>query len=323
MKLHGNARTCPRSRKLLVERLESKSWSPAAAAEAAGVSERTAYRWLKRWREEGEAGLVDRSSAPNWIPHRTPPDRVEAITKLRKLSMTAAEIAEVLGMALSTVSAVLKRIGLGKRSRLTPPEPPNRYERERPGELVHLDIKKLARISGAGHRMTGDRRSQNARRGRRSRGELGWEFVHVAVDDATRLAYAEVLPNEQGETAAGFLRRAVDWFAAFGIEVKRILSDNGACYRSAAHALACRQLGIRQLFTRPYRPRTNGKAERFIQTLANRWAYGAIYGSSAERTAALPGWLNHYNFIRRHGSLSHKPPGARLRELTNVVGNYI
>jgi transposase InsO family protein len=323
MKLHGNARTCPKSRRLLVERLESKTWSLTAAAEAAGVSERTAYRWLKRWREEGEAGLLDRSSAPKSIPHRTPPDRVEAIRKLRKLFMTAAEIAEVLGMALSTVSAVLKRIGLGKRSRLTPPEPPNRYERKRPGELVHLDIKKLGRIAGAGHRLTGDRRSQHARRGRRARGELGWEFVHVAVDDATRLAYAEVLPNEQGETAAGFLRRAITWFDSFGIEVERVLSDNGACYRSTTHAHACRQLGIRHLFTRPYRPRTNGKAERFIQTLINRWAYGAIYGSSAERTAALPGWLNHYNFTRRHGSLSHKPPGTRLRELTNLAGNYI
>jgi len=236
--------------------------------------------------------------------------------------MTAAEIAELLGMALSTVSAVLKRIGLGKRSRLAPSEPPNRYERKRPGELVHLDIKKLGRIAGAGQRMTGNRRSQNNRRGRRSRRELGWEFVHVAVDDATRLAYVEVLANEQGETAAGFLHRAVAWFASFGIDVERILSDNGACYRSLAHALACRELGIRHLFTRPYRPRTNGKAERFIQTLVNRWAYGAIYGSSAERTAALSGWLTHYNFTRRHGSLGHKPPGTRLRELTNLAGNH-
>ena len=323
MKLHGNARTCPKSRKLLVERIESKTWSVTAAAEAAGVSERTVYRWLKRRREEGERGLLDRSSAPRSIPHRTPPERVEAIAALRKLFMTAAEIAELLGMALSTVSAVLKRIGLGKRSRLSPPEPPNRYERKRPGELVHLDIKKLGRISGAGHRMTGNRQSQNRRRGPRSRGELGWEFVHVAVDDATRLAYAEVLCDERGETAAGFLRRAVAWFASFGIEVERVLSDNGACYRSDAHALVRRQLGIaRHLFTRPYRPRTNGKAERFIQTLVNRWAYGAIYGSSAERTAALSGWLTHYNFTRRHGSLGHKPPGARLRELTNLAGNY-
>jgi transposase InsO family protein len=326
MKLHGNARTCPKSRRLLVERVEGQAWSVAAAAAAAGVSERTVYRWLRRWRDEGERGLLDRCSAPRSIPHRTPPDRVEAIQALRRLFMTAAEIAELLGMALSTVSAVLKRIGLGKRSRLSPPEPPNRYERKRPGELVHLDVKKLGRISalGAGHRFTGNRASQQqATIDGQQRRVTGWEFVHVAVDDATRLAYAEVLPNERGETAAGFLRRAVAWFASFGIVVERVLSDNGKCYRSKAHALARRQLGIRRhLFTRPYRPRTNGKAERFIQTLVNRWAYGAIYGSSTERTAALPGWLTHYNFRRRHGSLSHQPPAARLRELTNVTGNY-
>jgi transposase InsO family protein len=326
MKLHGNARTCPKSRRLLVDRIESKGWPLGAAAEAAGVSERTAYRWLKRWREEGEAGLVDRSCVPKAIPHRTPPDRVEAIAALRRLRMTAAEIAEVLRMALSTVSAVLKRIGLGKRSRLSPPEPSNRYERQRPGELVHLDVKKLGRISafGAGHRITGNRASRHqATVDGKQRRVTGWEFVHVAVDDATRLAYAEVLPNELGETAAAFLGRAVAWFRSLGITVERILSDNGACYRSRAHALACAKLGVRRhLFTQPYRPRTNGKAERFIQTLANRWAYGAIYGSSTERTATLPGWLTHYNFTRQHGSLGHKPPGTRLRELTNVAGNY-
>jgi transposase InsO family protein len=237
--------------------------------------------------------------------------------------MTAAEIAEVLGMALSTVSAVLRRIGLGKRSRLSPPEPPNRYERKRPGELVHLDIKKLGRISvrGAGHRVNGHRSSQ-FKVGPKRLGATGWEFVHVAVDDATRLAYAEVLPDERGTTATAFLRRAVAWFEGFGITVERVLSDNGACYRSRLHAAELAELGIRHLFTRPYRPRTNGKAERFIQTLTNRWAYGAIYGSSAERTAALPGWLTHYNFTRPHGSLSHKPPGTRLHQLTNVAGNY-
>jgi transposase InsO family protein len=237
--------------------------------------------------------------------------------------MTAAEIAEVLGMALSTVSAVLRRIGLGKRSRLAPVEPPNRYERKRPGELVHLDIKKLARISkrGAGHRVSGNRSSQ-FRVGPRRLRATGWEFVHVAVDDATRLAYVEVLADERGATAAGFVRRAVAWFQGFGITVERVLSDNGSCYRSKLHALALAELQIRHLFTRPYRPRTNGKAERFIQTLTHRWAYGAIYGSSAERAAALPSWLTHYNFTRPHGSLSHKPPGTRPHQLTNVAKNY-
>ena len=226
-------------------------------------------------------------------------------------------------MALSTVSRWLKRIGLGKRSALAPLEPPNRYERKRPGELIHVDVKKLARISirGAGHRATGNRKSQ-FKVGPKRLGATGWEFVHVCVDDATRLAYAEVLPDEKGASAAAFLRRAVAWFKGMGIAVERVLSDNGSCYRSQLHAQVCRELGMRHLFTRPYRPRTNGKAERFIQTLVNRWAYGAIYASSTERTATLSGWLNHYNFKRPHGSLSHKPPGTRLRDLTNQARNY-
>jgi transposase InsO family protein len=264
----------------------------------------------------GEAGLADRSSAPRRRPAQLPADRVKAIEALRRLRMTAAEIAEALDMALSTVSRWLKKIGLGKRSRLEPPEPPNRYERKRPGELIHVDVKKLGRILAAGHRVTGSRASQKKTRRERKRvGMAGWEFVHVCVDDATRLAYVEVLADEKGATAAAFLRRAVAWFKGMGITVERVLSDNGACYRSTVHAEACSELGMRHLFTRPYRPRTNGKAERFIQTLTNRWAYGAIYGSSAERTASLPGWLTHYNFSRRHGSLGHRPPGARLAEL--------
>jgi transposase InsO family protein len=317
MKLHANARTCPKSRRLLVHRLEG-GWSLRSAAEAAGVSERTAAKWLARWRDEGEAGLEDRSSAPRRVPSRLAADRLEAIEALRRLRMTAAEIAEVLGVALSTVSRWLRRIGLGRRSRLEPPEPPNRYERKRPGELIHVDVKKLGRIGvrGAGHRVTGNRRGRlKVSREGRQRRATGWEFVHVCVDDATRLAYVEVLPDEKGPTAAGFLRRAVAWLQGMGITVERVLSDNGACYRSRVHAEACAELGMRHLFTRPYRPRTNGKAERFIQTMTNRWAYGAIYGSSAERTAALPGWLDHYNFRRGHGSLGHRPPAARLAEL--------
>jgi transposase InsO family protein len=323
MKIHANAKTCVNSRRLLVKRIEEDGWSLMEAAAAAGISDRSAAKWLARWRTEGEAGLLDRSSAPKRIPHRTPADRVEAISKLRKLRLTAAEIAEALRMALSTVSAVLRRIGLGKLSRLQPIEPPNRYERSRPGELIHVDIKKLGRIARVGHRISGSRKSQKKKRreGRRT-GALGWEFVHVCVDDATRLAYVEVLADEKGPTAAGFLRRAVAWFASMGITVERVLSDNGACYRSGAHAQACRELEIRHLFTRPYRPRTNGKAERFIKTLLERWAYGAIFGSSAERTAALSGWLEHYNFRRRHGSLGKRPPAARLAELNNVAGNY-
>jgi transposase InsO family protein len=316
MKLHGNARTCPKSRRLLVSRIEESGWSLTAAAEAGGVSERTAAKWLARWRAEGSPGLIDRSSAPKARPTRLPTERVNAIATLRQLRMTAAEIAECLSMALSTVSRWLRRIGLGRLSRLDPPEPANRYERKRAGELVHLDVKKLGRISvrGAGHRMTGNRNTQ-VKVGPRRLGATGWEFVHVCVDDATRLAYAEVLENERGEAAEGFLRRAVAWFSSMGITVERVMSDNGSCYRSRLHAIACTELGLRHTFTQPYRPRTNGKAERFIQTLTRRWAHGALYGSSRERAAALPGWLAHYNFTRRHGSLGHRPPAARLAEL--------
>lgn len=327
MKIHANARSCPQSRRLLVDRIESEGWSLAQAAAAAGISRRTAAKWLARWRSEGEAGLVDRSSAPRQVTRRTPADRQAAIEALRRVRMTAAEIAEVLSMALSTVSAVLRRIGLGKLSRLDPVEPANRYERKRPGELIHVDIKKLGRISGGlGKRWTDQMRNHHTPRRRDASGvdrkTVGWEFVHVCVDDATRLAYVEVLDDEKGATAAAFLGRAVGWFASMGITVERVISDNGACYRSHVHAHTCRQLAVRHLFTRPYRPRTNGKAERFIKTLTERWAYGAIFGSSTERTAALAGWLNHYNYTRPHGSLSHKPPAARLAELNNLSRNY-
>jgi transposase InsO family protein len=315
MLVHANAPLSPIGRRRVVDRVIEQRWSVAAAAEAAGVTERTVYRWLARYRLLGAVGLVDRSSAPRRVPRRTPAERVEAIEQLRRTRMTAAEIAEALGMPLSTVSAVLKRVGLGKRSRLEPPEPPNRYERERAGELIHIDIKKLGRIhNGPGHRVTGRRRNQRntyTPDGRRI-GDAGWEFVHVAIDDYTRLAYAEVLPNEQATTAVGFLERAVAFFESHGIRVERLMTDNGAAYRSGLHAVACRQLGIRHLTTQPYRPRTNGKAERFIQTLLRRWAYRRPYNSSADRTQALKPWLLHYNFTRPHGSLSHKPPGSRL-----------
>ena len=318
MNVHGNARTCPHSRRLLVERVIEQGWTLAAAAEAAGVSVRTVSKWLARFRAEGRDGLVDRSSAPSSVPGRTPEERVELVAALRRLRMTAAEIAETLRMPLSTVSAVLTRVGLGRLSRLEPAEPANRYERKRPGELLHIDVKKLGRIGGgAGHRITGERRRQ-------SRG-IGWEYVHVCVDDATRLAYVEVLADEKAVTAAGFLRRAVAHYRAYGIKVERVLTDNGSCYRGVVHALACKALGIKHLRTRPYRPRTNGKAERFIRTMLGGWAYGAIYGTSDERRAALAGWLDFYNRRRPHGSLSHQPPLQRLEALrrNNLAGSYI
>jgi transposase InsO family protein len=317
MKLHGNARTCPRSRRLIVERIEQEGWTLAAAAEAAGVSVRTVSKWLARWRAGGEEGLLDGSSAPKLIPHRTSDERVAVIAALRRLRMTAAEIAECLRLPLSTVSAVLTRIGLGKRSRLEPAEAANRYERKQPGELLHIDVKKLGRIGRPGHRVSGNRRT-------RSRG-AGWEFVHVCIDDATRLAYVEVLEDEKATTAVGFLRRAVAHYRGYGIEVQAVMTDNGSCYIATIHALACRTLRIRHLRTRPYRPQTNGKAERFIRTMLSGWAYGAIYGTSDERRQALAGWLNFYNRHRPHGSLSHQPPLQRLEALTrnNLAGSYI
>jgi len=325
MKLHGNSRTCPHSRLVIVRRVGEQGWTLAAAAEAAGVSVRTVSKWLRRYRSEGEDGLLDRSSAPGSIPHRTPEERVAAIAALRRLRMTGPEIAECLRMSFSTVSAVLTRTGLGKLSRLEPLEPPNRYERKRPGELIHIDVKKLGRIHGAGHRMTGTRTSQNAgRREARRTGRAGWEFVHVCVDDATRLAYVEVLPDEKAATAAAFLRRAIAHFRAHGIEVEQVMTDNGPAYRSSLHAIVCKALGIKHLRTRPYRPRTNGKAERFIRTMLGGWAYGAIYGSSDERRKALTGWLDFYNQRRPHGSLGHQPPLQRLEALrrNNLPGSY-
>jgi transposase InsO family protein len=322
MNLHANAALSWTGRRRLCELVVEQGWTVAAAAQAAGVSVRCARKWVGRYRLEGLAGLRDRSSAPRCVANRTAPDRVEVIIKLRRLRFTAAEIAETLGMALSTVSGILSRIGLGKLGRIGL-EQPVRYERSRPGELVHIDIKKLGRIvGGAGKRIGGEGHSpynpEYTDAAGRVRNTVGWEFVHVAVDDYSRLAYAEVLKDERAPTATGFLQRAIAFYRQHGIEVERVLTDNGSCYRAALHALACRRLGIRHLRTRPYRPQTNGKAERFIRTLLHGWAYGAIYGSSTERTRALDGWLWHYNHRRRHSALGHQPPVTR----TNLLGSY-
>ena len=325
MKLHANAKLGPKGRLVICRRVLEQGRSLAEAAEAAGVSERTAGKWVRRYRDEGEPGLLDRSSAPRRVANVTPPERVEAIAALRRVRLTGPEIAETLEMATSTVSAVLRRIGLGRLSRLDPPEPIRRYERSRPGELIHIDVKKLGRISakGAGHRVTGRRGTEIKRRKDGTPG-TGRERVHVCVDDATRLAYVEVLPDEKATTAIGFLRRAIAFYRSHGITVERLMTDNGSAYVSTAHALACRALGIRHIRTRPYRPQTNGKAERFIRTMLREWAYAAVYGSSPERAAALSGWLERYNYRRRHGALGHRPPITRLRELqgNNVAGIY-
>ncbi len=321
MDLHANAALSWSGRRELARRVVDQGWTLTAAAEAAGVSVRCARKWVGRYRA-GDRRLLDRSSAPRRVANRTAAERVAAIAKLRQLRMTAAEIAETLAMPLSTVSGILTRLGLGKLGRIGL-EQPSRYERSRPGELIHVDVKKLGRIyGGAGKRAFGDsRRRSHAsyidRDGRR-RGAKGWDYIHVAVDDHSRLAYAEVLDDETAITAVAFLRRAIAHFERYGITVERVLTDNGSCYRSVVHAVACRTLGVRHLRSRPHRPQTNGKAERFIRTMTNGWAYGAIYASSLERTRALDGWLWHYNHRRRHSALGHQPPISR----TNLLGSY-
>jgi transposase InsO family protein len=317
MRLHANARlSLIRRRELVLEVIEG-SRALTEAAEAAGVSARTAAKWVGRYRAEGESGLLDRSSAPRRVHNRTEERTIAVIAALRRLRFTGPEIAELLGRPLSTVSGILTRIGMGKLGRLGM-EPAVRYERERPGELIHVDVKKLGRIARPGHRVLGTQ--ARAKKGyHRTRNSLGWEFVHVAIDDATRLAYAEVLSDEKATTVIAFLRRAIRFYEHHGIHVERLMTDNGPAYRSTLHAIACRALRIRHLRTRPYRPQTNGKAERFIRTMLGGWAYGAIYRDSRERTTALDGWLWHYNHHRRHSALGHKPPITRLN---NLLGTY-
>ena len=305
MELHKNARTCPASRMLMIKRIQA-GVSVTSAAEAAGVNRRTACKWKGRYREGGEAALVDRSSRPHRSPRQTHPAVVEEILRLRRRRQTGYQIASRIGSSPATVARVLAREGLSRLKNLDLKEPVFRYQRDQPGELIHIDIKKLGRIQVVGHRITGNRRQ----RGRRA----GWEFVHVAVDDASRLAYAEVLANERSPTAAAFLRRLVAWYSNHDIAVTGVMTDNGSCYRSHRFASTCRRLGLRHLRTRPYRPCTNGKAERFIQTLLRGWAYQKPYPTSAQRSLKLPSFLSYYNHRRPHASLGRQTPAARLRE---------
>ena len=322
MRMHGNAALSLNGRRRMVLRVVELGWPLAKAAAAAEVSGRTCSKWVGRYLAEGELGLVDRSSAPRLVANRTEEHTIQAIAALRRLRFTGPEIAEVLGRPLSTVSGILQRIGMGKLGRLGL-EPAVRYERARPGELVHIDVKKLGRIhGGAGKRITGIKR--NARPRKRDaagvdRQIIGWDYVHIAIDDATRMAYAEVLADERAITAVAFLGRALAFFQRHGITVERVITDNGSAYRSTVHAIACRALGLRHLRTRPYHPQTNGKAERFIRTLLGGWAYGPIYGTNPERVRALDGWLWHYNHRRRHSALGHQPPITRLN---NLLGTY-
>jgi transposase InsO family protein len=305
MELHKNARTTPFGRMLLVDRILG-GMSVSRAAETAGVSKRTAFKWKRRFREAGEAALLDRSSRPHRVPRQAHPDRVEEVLRLRKRRNTGPQIASRVGLSSATVARILARHGLSRLKSLEPKEPVVRYQRDRAGELIHYDIKKLGRIGRIGHRIHGDRTT-------RVRG-IGWEFVHVAIDDASRMAYAEVLPNERSPSSTAFLRRSVTWFQNRGVSVESVMSDNGSCYVSHKFKAACQKLKLRHLRTRPYRPRTNGKAERFIQTLLREWAYKRPYPTSAQRTDRLPRYLNHYNLRRPHAALNKRTPAQRLSE---------
>jgi len=305
MNVHKNARLTPHSRADLVRRVEAGQ-PPAAVGAAFGVSMRTVRKWVERFRREGPEGLKDRSSRPHRLRSPTPETVVAEVERLRRQRFTGNQIAAELGISPATVSRILRRLGLNRISALEPAEPVRRYERQHPGELIHIDIKKLGRFDRVGHRITGDRRGQSNSRG------VGWEFVHVAIDDASRIAFSQILPDEKKQSAIAFLRAAVAYYASLGITVARVMTDNGACYKAHAFRNACRDLGLRHIRTRPYTPKTNGKAERFIQTALREWAYAQAYPTSEHRGNELPRWLHRYNWHRPHGSLNSKPPISRL-----------
>ena len=310
MNVHKNARLTAAGRALMAERIE-QGWPVKAAAEAAGVSTVTAYKWRRRHRLGGERRHHDRSSAPRRCPRRTPQLRVAEIERLRRQRMSGPAIAQALGMAVSTVGAVLRRLGLGKLANLDPKPPVIRYERAAPGEMIHLDIKKLGRFDVEGHRVTGDRRKGSSR-------GAGWDFLHVCVDDASRLAYTEILPSERKEDTTAFLQRALAWLGRHGVTVERVMTDNGSAYRSGLFRQALQAAGARHVRTRPYTPRTNGKAERFIQTSLREWAYAKPYRSSAERSHAIGPWTDAYNLTRPHTGIGGITPWARVN---NLLGN--
>ena len=301
---HNNARTTFHSRALIVQRVLKEAMSVREVAQQLGISRRTVYKWLARYQAGGELALYNRSSRPRRSPRRLPVERVATIAALRRRRMSCLQIAFSLSMPISSVTLELRRLGLNRLSRLEPRPPVIRYEHKAPGDMIHLDIKKLGRIDGVGHRITGDR-------SRRQRG-AGWEYLHVCVDDHSRLAYSELLPDEKATSSTCFLIRAVDWLERHGVRVQRVMTDNGSCYRSHLFQTAIHSLGARQVRTKPYTPRTNGKAERFIQTSIKEWAYKQAYESSVEREEFLQPWIDQYNYRRPHSALNRKPPITRL-----------
>jgi transposase InsO family protein len=305
MNLHKNARLTPHGRERIVRLAASGQW-PTVIAAAVGVCPRTVRKWLERYREEGLAGLSDRSSRPHQLYRPLPSVIVERVAQLRRRRWTGKQIAAELAISPASVSRVLQRLGLNKLRALEPAEPVRRYQRERPGELLHIDIKKLGRFDRVGHRITGDRTGQSNSRG------VGWEYVHVCIDDASRIAFSQILPDEKADSAVAFLRAALACFASLGVTVARVMTDNGSCYKAFAFRNTCRDLGLKHIRTKPYTPKTNGKAERFIQTALREWAYAQAYPTSNQRAAELPVWLHRYNWHRPHGSLNAQPPISRL-----------
>jgi transposase InsO family protein len=305
MNIHKNARLTPIGRERLVQAVLSGQ-TPEAAAHAAGVRPRTARKWIARFKAEGRAGLMDRSSRPKRLYRPTPAAIVEQVEALRRQRFTGKQIATELAVSPATVSRILRRLGLNRMRDLEPAEPVRRYERAHPGEMIHIDIKKLGRFEKVGHRITGDRTGQSNSRG------VGWEFVHVCIDDASRVAFSQIFPDEKAVSAIAFLRAVVAFYKSLGITVIRVMTDNGSCYKAFAFRDACRQLGLKHIRTKPYTPKTNGKAERFIQTALREWAYAQAYPTSERRAEELPIWLHRYNWHRPHGGIKSKTPISRL-----------
>lgn len=313
MNIHNNARLTPRGREILVRRIVEDGLRPEEAAQASGVTVRTAYKWLARFRAEGLQGLYDRSSRPQSCPHQTPEQIRAQIIELRRERRTYRQISQVVGVSQSTVGRVLSRAGLNRLSLLEPAKPSNRYVYDHPGDLLHLDIKKLGRFRRPGHRVTGNRRQDSP--------GAGWEYVHVAIDDASRVSFTTIHPDECGISACRALLAAVRYYAGFGIAIQRVMTDNGSCYKSAKFARLCRRLKIKHIRTKPYSPRTNGKAERFIQTALREWAYARSYDSSDHRAAEMPFWVHQYNWHREHAGINYETPISRLGlPLNNLLG---
>jgi len=314
MNVHKNARLTPHSRAELVRRVVDQGQPRTVVAAALGIDPKTVGKWVSRFQAEGADGLADRSSRPRRLRAPTPPEAQDRIVVLRRQRFTGQQVARETGVSPATVSRVLRRARLNRIRDLEPAEPVRRYERDHPGDMIHIDIKKLGRFDQPGHRITGDRTSQSSTRGKRDGKTYGqgWEFVHVCIDDASRIAFSQILPDEKATSAVAFLNAAIDYYASLGVAVTRVMTDNGACYKAHAFRDACKALGLKHIRTKPYTPRTNGKAERFIQTALREWAYAQTYPTSAQRAAELPVWLHRYNWHRPHGGIKLQTPISRL-----------